>query len=203
VSRPGPGEHDVGDGFHDQLLSGLPGRSRAPCSRAIRACPSSCTSVDTLALTARASSMAIRRPRWSQSPSTRVGAKLVVCANRVRCARGGSAYAVFRRGLGPRRPQRSARSRAATLTRHRPQVIAQPAGRCRGWSTNEPVRFRPGIRPCATYGAPRAVPSACGRAGSCSTGRRTGQAPSLCRRGRRSRSRARTQSSSGPRASHP
>jgi hypothetical protein len=49
----------------------------------------------------------------------------------------------------------------------------------------------PGTRPCARRGAPRPRASACARAGTCGTGRRSGREPSRCRCERRFRSRAR------------
>jgi hypothetical protein len=64
-----------------------------------------------------------------------------------------------------------------------------------GLQAGAPIAISPGTRPCARCEAPRAGPSVCARVESCGTERRTGRAPSPCRCGRRSRSRARTQSS--------
>jgi hypothetical protein len=66
-----------------------------------------------------------------------------------------------------------------------------------------PCAISPGTRPCARCEAPRAGPSACARVRSCGTERRTGRAPSPCRCGKRSRSRARTRSSRAPHAGRP
>ena len=65
--------------------------------------------------------------------------------------------------------------------------------RARPWGGAQPGAFAisPGTRPCARREAPRTRPSACARAGTSGTGRRTDRVPSPCRCGRRFRSRAR------------
>ena len=140
----------------------------------------------------RARSTARRSP--PPTPPRRCGAGLPARRRRhglgvrraPRRAPGDHATPTWRSSASRRRPRHPRRARAPRRLRRGARALPRHAR-----VASVRTAISPGTRPCARRGAPRAQASACARAGTSGTARRTDRVPSPCRCGRRCRSRAR------------